>query len=178
MVNHLVSELSLSYVNHLAWLFNGGLTISGLMFIPIMIGLGKRINSKIITIIGIIATLGCSLTGLFPMDTLILPHYVSAFTFFFTSAITIALVTLLLIKESDPGISKYFIIPGFVVVGIFLVLITVDFSIVLETLTLGHMWVVIKRPSVWILAIMEWAVVLAVLGYLTLLAIYFLIKIE
>lgn len=178
ILNHFVSELGEVGVSHLAIVFNIGLIIGGLCFVPFMIGLGKFIEgkiSKIGMVLGIISAIACSLVGVFPM-TILVPHYMAAMTFFLGAMITILVFTIAIAVQKDPAIPKLFMIPGLIVFAIYIRMFTLDFSNIGENMDLASGGQIVNRPEVWILPIIEWAAVLSVLGYLFFISIYLATK--
>ena len=180
ILNHFVSELGEVGVSHLAIVFNIGLIIGGLCFIPFMYGLGKYIEgpiAKIGMVLGIISAVACSLVGVFPM-TILVPHYLAAMTFFLGAMITILVFTIAIAIQKDPSIPKLFIIPGLIVFAIYVRMFTLDFAGIGDNMNLesgDEIGQIINRPDIWVFAIIEWAAVLSVLGYLSLISIYLII---
>ena len=83
-LNHFISELGEVGVSRLAWVFNLGLTLSGLSLIPACISLGLIIPgtlSKIGMVTGVITAVELALVGVYPMNNL-KPHGRAAVTFF------------------------------------------------------------------------------------------------
>jgi len=84
MLNHFISELGEMGVSRAAWIFNGGLLLAGLVMLPYVIGLGIAFDSLLGwlgTAAGIIAVLGVSAVGVFPMNN-VKSHTLAAMTYF------------------------------------------------------------------------------------------------
>src|SRR5512140_3634330 len=84
LFNHFISELGEVGVSSAAWVFNGGLLLGGLMLLPYTVGLGMAFNSLlgwVGTAAGIIAVLGVTAVGIFPMNNLKF-HAIAAMTYF------------------------------------------------------------------------------------------------
>lgn len=83
-LNHFISELGEVGVSRLAWVFNLGLVVCGLLLLPCGIGLGFFIpgwTAKMGMAAGIVAAAAVSLVGVFPMNHLT-PHTRAAMTYF------------------------------------------------------------------------------------------------
>ena len=71
VLNHYISELGEVGVSKAAPLFNMGLIIGSLAFIPFITGLTLTLNNlwaKVGLVVGIWSTLSCALVGVFPMN--------------------------------------------------------------------------------------------------------------
>ncbi len=93
ILNHFVSELGHVGVAQAAPVFNAGLILGGLLLLPFIIGLALSLNSrcsKLAMVAGIIAAVSATLVGLFPMNVL-RPHIVAAMTYFRFGLLTIVL---------------------------------------------------------------------------------------
>lgn len=83
-LNHFISELGEIGVSHLAWVFNTGLILCGIILIPACISLGMILPgflSKLGMFSGVIAAVGLALVGFNLMNKL-KPHGKAAVTFF------------------------------------------------------------------------------------------------
>jgi len=83
--NHFVSELGHTQFSGLSAVFNGGLVIGGLCFALHMIGVGLRFKSAfryLIVVMGVIAGGFGALVGIFPMNIDSTAHTLAAFGFF------------------------------------------------------------------------------------------------
>jgi hypothetical membrane protein len=89
-LNHFVSELGELGVARNARLFNLGLILGGLLFIPFMVGLGLKFDSlwgKLGILAGVWASISAMHIGFFPMDYQD-PHFKSATSFFQGGVVT------------------------------------------------------------------------------------------
>jgi hypothetical membrane protein len=89
--NHYISELGQVGVSRLASLFNLGLIIGGVCFIPFVIGLGLALPglwAKAGLILGLVSAVALICVGLYPMNDL-KPHTLAAMTFFRFGLLTI-----------------------------------------------------------------------------------------
>jgi len=171
MLNHFISELGELGVSHLAWLFNLGLILAGFVFLPFLIGLGLYIENKIAKIalvFGIISAIAIILVGFFPMNYL-LPHYLAAMTFFFGGMITVAVFTIAIFFQEDAKIPKTFIIPGLITIFTF-----IYFLFFIDVGDLSTIFT--SRPDILLIAIFEWVVYFAIIGYMLLVAVYVFLK--
>ncbi len=171
MLNHFISELGELGVSHLAWLFNLGLILAGIIFIPFFIGLGLYVENKVAKIamfLGIMSADAIILVGFFPMNNII-PHFLAAMQFFFGGMLTVVVFTIAIFIQKKAKIPKYFIIPGIITIFIFVYFL---FFIDVGDLTM----IFTSRPDVLLIAVFEWAVYFAVIGYLLLIAVYVFLK--
>ena len=171
MLNHFISELGEIGISHLALLFNIGLILAGGVFLPFLIGLGLYVENKIAKIamvLGIISAIAISLVGFFPMNFL-LPHYLVAMTFFFGGMLTIAIFTIAIFLQKDVKIPKSFIIPGIITVFVF-----IYFLFFIDVGDLSAIFT--SRPDFLLIAVFEWVVYFAIIGYMLLIAIYVFYK--
>ena len=161
-LNHFISELGEVGVSRLAWLFNGGLIVSGLLFLPFSVGLALVLPgwaAKLGFVAGIVAALSLAAVGVFPMNDLD-PHVVAALTYFRSGLLTILLF----------GIAIQVQPPGRVVVdkraNLASLLAVLSFAAFLVTMQApaqgGSSGLDLSgqsaRPAVLPLAILEWAV--------------------
>jgi hypothetical protein len=99
--NHFISELGEVGISRLAAVFNTGVILGGLLFLPMMVGLGVTLGSTwgwLAMAAGIIAALSSSFVGIFPMSNLD-PHRVAAMTFFRTGLLTVLLFTIAIFAQ-------------------------------------------------------------------------------
>jgi hypothetical membrane protein len=93
--NHYISELGEVGVSRAAAVFNVGLILGGLAFIPFIVGLGLTIGNTWATIglgVGVFATVCCALVGVFPMNHL-KAHYWVAIWYFRSGLVMVLLFT-------------------------------------------------------------------------------------
>lgn len=71
VLNHYISELGEVGVSQAAVVFNAGLIVGSLLFVPFVVGMGLVLDNtwaKIGMAVGIWSTLSCALVGVFPMN--------------------------------------------------------------------------------------------------------------
>lgn len=131
-LNHFISELGEIGVSKAAWGFNYGLIISGLIFVPFMLGLGLTINttwSLLAMAAGLWAVISFIMVGFFPMNQLE-PHGKVAISYFRAGLVSMLLfsIAILLQPMGHVIVPKYVAVFGavaFLAYANFLVIITV-----------------------------------------------------
>ena len=101
LFNHYISELGEVGVSKAAWVFNLGLILGGLCFLPFVLGLGFTLDSVwgyLGMAAGIWAGVSCSLVGVFPMNRME-PHIKVAMSFFRSGLVTILLFGLAILFQ-------------------------------------------------------------------------------
>lgn len=96
LLNHFISELGEIGISRAAGVFNTGLIVGGLLYLPFISGLGLTLHSwagNIGMAAGLIAALSSIFVGIFSMDRLT-PHRVAAMTFFRSGLLTVLFFTL------------------------------------------------------------------------------------
>jgi hypothetical protein len=96
LLNHFISELGEIGVSRAAGVFNAGLILGGLLYLPFITGLGLTLHSWVGYIgmaAGLIAALSSIFVGIYSMDRLT-PHRVAAMTFFRAGLLTVLFFTL------------------------------------------------------------------------------------
>jgi hypothetical membrane protein len=179
-LNHFVSELGDTRYSARAWAFNAGLFVGGLLLTVFMLGVTARIRGWFRYVFGLAALVtGVSgtLVGLLPMGGGLESHAKAAMTFFNAGMATTILFSLYVLLYRGASFPRWIALPGGVTALCFFSLLylveplipedqpDIPLSQALETL----LW---NRPAVWQTAIVEWAVVLAVLGWVTLVSLY------
>ena len=84
ILNYFMSDLGNLDLSAGHDIFNGALIISGLMYLPFMLGIGKYLGTKFgrsASIVGIIASIGAIGVGISP-ENFLLTHIIVADTFF------------------------------------------------------------------------------------------------
>jgi hypothetical membrane protein len=162
-LNHFISELGEIGVSRLAWAFNGGLILGGLLFIPESIGLGLLIPgvwSKLGMLAGCITALAVSLVGVFPMNN-ISPHIKAAMTNFrfglvmvVCFSIAIGFPTQTAVLPPLPRLFGLAGIPSILAYTYFLAYSKAMFASSTDALSPLSK----ERPRVWRLAASEWAI--------------------
>jgi hypothetical protein len=95
LLNHFISELGELGISKAAPAFNIGMVIGGVLFIPMMVGLGMTLGSlwgKLGMAAGLLAAVSSALVGVFSMDRLT-PHRRAAMTFFRSGLMTVLFFT-------------------------------------------------------------------------------------
>ncbi|MBA4383117.1 MAG: hypothetical protein C0410_00120 [Anaerolinea sp.] len=96
VLNHFISELGEIGVSKLAMVFNIGMIIGGVLFLPFIAGLGivlGTIWAYIGMAAGLLAAVSSILVGVFSMDRLV-PHRKAAMTFFRSGLVTVLFFTI------------------------------------------------------------------------------------
>jgi hypothetical membrane protein len=163
MFNHYVSELGELGVSEFAMMFNIGMMLAGLFFIPFMIGLGlylENIIGKIAALVGAFSALSINLVGIYPMNNAIM-HGITALSFFLSGLIMTVLWSFAILAQKNVKIPKIFSLGGFITAAIF-------------ALFLYGPWegVGAVRPEFSMRITLEWAIYFAIIGYLFGLALY------
>jgi hypothetical membrane protein len=163
MFNHAVSELGELGVSELAWMFNIGLFLAGILFIPFMIGLGLYINniiSKIAAAGGVYSAVSVALVGVYPMNYLY-EHSITAISFFLSGMVMTLLWAIAILAQKEVRIHKGLSIGGFVNMTIFALFLYGPFD------GFGA-----PRPEFIMRITLEWAIYWAIVGYLLVLSLY------
>ncbi len=164
--NHYVSELGELGVSIWAPLFNGGLILAGIAFIPFFIGLGLYLDtiiSKIAAINGVYSSVSIILVGIYPMNYST-EHYLSAMSFFFSGMIMVVLWAIAIITQKEVKISKLFSI-GAVITGVIFA------AFLFGTGNEGP-----GRPEFSLTTTLEWAIYFAIIIYLFSIALYLFLR--
>jgi hypothetical membrane protein len=179
-LNHFVSELGDAPYAVCAWAFNVGLFVGGLLLTTFMLGVAAYMRGwfrYVFGLAGLITGISGMLVGLMPMSADLDAHLTVAMTFFNVGMVTTVLFSLYALLLRQGGFPKWMALPGGVTaLSFFSLLYLVEplvpadqrglpLSQVLETL----LW---NRPAVWQTAIVEWVVVLAVLGWVLAVSFY------
>ncbi len=165
MLNHFVSELGELGVSEFALLFNSGMIIAGLIFIPFMIGLGlymDNIVSKIAGTVGVFSALSIFLVGIYPMNYLA-EHSMAAMSFFFSGMIMVGLWTIAILLQKQAKIHKGFSLGGVINFVIFFLFLYGPWDSVEDLST---------RPDIWMVPTLEWGIYFAIVGYLFALSVF------
>ena len=165
MLNHFVSELGELGVSEFAFLFNSGMILAGLIFIPFMIGLGlymDNIVSRIAGAVGVFSAVSIFLVGIFPMNYLA-EHSMAAMSFFFSGMIMVGLWTVALLLQKQVKIPKAFSLGGVINFVIFFLFLYGPWESVEDLST---------RPDIWMVPTLEWGIYFAIIGYLLVLSVF------
>jgi hypothetical membrane protein len=165
LLNHFISELGQVGVSREAWLFNGGLIVAGVLFIPYSVGLGMLIRGAW-AYLGMAAGIGagvfCAGVGVFPMNSLG-PHIFTAMWFFRFGLLATLLfgIAILAAPKEKARVGRPAALFSLVAVAAyagFLALASVPHAgggNPLDPSSYAH------RPDFWLLAVVEWAVFFA-----------------
>jgi hypothetical membrane protein len=175
MANHFVSELGEVGVSEASVAFNGGIFLAGLAFLVFMVGLAAHFGGWfrfLFGIAGVITAVSGALVGVFPMNNLG-PHIVVAMTFFNAGMGTMALVSVYALVSRKSPFPRWFALPGVVVTVIFALFLYLpqpqESSGDLAEATIRLLE---NRPDVWLVAILEWAVIGSVVAWVGLASLY------
>jgi hypothetical membrane protein len=182
LFNHFISELGEVGVSKNAWSFNYGMISGGILFLPLMVGLGVRLNSVfgwLGTAFGLVAAISATLVGVFSMERLT-PHRRAAMTFFRSGLLTVLFFTIAIFTQSGEQRS----IPlGLNIIGIFALgcyssfLLTVrnkmdkdeNPNYILDPQAQPD------RPKFWRSAILEWSIFFCTLIWFVMAGVYSLL---
>jgi len=173
ILNHFISELGQIGVSRLAPFFNVCLMISGLLIAAFMIGLGvyiKRPWGYVVSLLGAISGVSCSLVGVFPMNHMT-SHVRVADGFFYGILATIFLFTVCISLDKNADFSRWMTLPGgLVVVCVLSFIIVPRFTNTNHIFTLNPARVI--RPHFWPNAFLEWTVFFSVLIWIVSMSVY------
>jgi hypothetical membrane protein len=164
-LDHWVSELGEVGVSSLAHVFNAGLVIGGVCFALFMLGLASSRTGRLRTAYGVIGAIagvaGC-LVGVFPMNQLG-AHRLAALTFFDLGWIAVALASIDFVRRPDPRSPRWLAIMGGATVAAFLAFLgalSVD-----PLVAAGELDVPARRPAMWNVTTLEWAVIAGIVAW-------------
>ncbi len=159
-LNHFISELGFVGVSSLAPVFNACQTTSGLLIALFMAGLGRHFRTKLACAAaasGVVSGTLCSLLGQIPMNDL--PHHLkTAFAFFGSGLLTVALFSLVLVRDRENKLPKWLLVPGLIAFAGFVLLLAYP---PLTRQTLADLIRIYRtaRPDIWLVAILEWLMI-------------------
>jgi hypothetical membrane protein len=179
-LNHFVSELGDTRYAPRAWAFNAGLFVGGLLITVFMLGVTSYIQGWFRCVFGLAALLTCvsgTLVGLMPMSADLDRHLAVAITFFNAGMAATVLFALYVLLFRQARFPKWMALPGGITALSFSSLLYVVESPIpddLQGLPLSQaletvLW---NRPAIWQTAIVEWVVVLTVLGWVLCVSLY------
>jgi hypothetical membrane protein len=182
LFNHFISELGEVGISKNAWAFNAGMISGGILFLPLMVGLGVRLNSVfgwLGTVFGLVAAISATLVGVFSMERLT-PHRRAAMTFFRSGLLTVLFFTIAIFTQS--GEQK--LIPlGVNIIGI---IALASYSTFLLTVRnkmdkdenpnyILDPQQQPDRPRVWRSAVLEWSIFFSTLIWFVMAGVYSLL---
>ncbi len=163
MFNHYISELGELGVSEFAIIFNIGMMIAGIFYIPFMFGLGwylENVFGKIAGIVGAFSSLSIYLVGIYPMNNATM-HGITAISFFLSGLIMSILWALAILVQKDVKIPKIFSLGGFINVAIFVLFLYGPWDSFGAT-----------RPEFSMSTTLEWAIYFAIVSYMFILALH------
>lgn len=157
-LNHFVSELGWGKMSSGAWIFNLSVVSAGVLFVPILLEMGRCIGTRlgwIATAIGVATSLSGSLVGVFPMDRL-MPHLVAAVLYFWGLLLMTTMLTAAIWTSPIRGKAKLTLLTSFTLSVLCAAFVIAPKDSLIRAL---KNFATFKRPDVWNLAVMEWTVV-------------------
>ncbi len=170
-LSHWVSELGELGVSSVAWAFNLGLVVGGLGFVVFMAGLAIDATDRLRWVygpVGIVAGIAGALVGVFPMNNRDV-HGLVAFTFFNLGWIAVATASVPVAVGHDRRFPRWLAAAGAVTVVAFLAFlyeVRVDPVVAASALDAP-----VARPAFWPAPALEWAVIVAIIGWTVLAAL-------
>lgn len=166
-LNHFVSELGELANSELARVFNVGLIVGGVCFAVFMSGFAASRPRSLRLLaggVGVVAGIGGSFVGVFPMD-FVPQHGLAAMTFFNLGWIAVGLASVDFVVHRDPRFPLGLAIVGLATVAAFIgFLREVDAS----TGASGGVESPAIRPEVWALPTLEWLTIIGIVGWVML----------
>lgn len=166
-LNHFVSELGELAHSELARVFNVSLIVGGVCFAVFMSGLAACRPGRLRLIaggVGVVAGIGGSFVGVFPMDY-VRQHGLAAMTFFNLGWIAVGLASADFVLHRDPRFPRGLAIAGLASVAAFIgFLRELDAS----TDASGGVASPEVRPDVWALPTLEWLTIIGIVGWVML----------
>ena len=162
-LNHWVSELGQTGVSELAGLFNLSLIVGGVLFAVFMIGLAAVRTGWLRFLygaIGVAAGIAGAFVGVLPMNNLDL-HGIAALTFFNLGWISVGLASIDFLRNRDPRFPWWLAVIGGLTVVAFLGFL----AVLAPLLSCDGLAAPDVRPDIWIVPILEWAVLIGILAW-------------
>jgi hypothetical membrane protein len=164
-LNHWVSELGQRSVSRAATLFDLGLIVAGICFAIFVVGLVTAVPGRLRIAwgaTGVVAGVAGALVGVFPMDDLA-PHSVAALTFFVLGWLTVLLASVDLLRRRDPRFPRWLGVIAAIATAAFVLFMAALFT---DPRMTGDVLAAPEaRPAVWPASILEWWVVVSVVGW-------------
>ena len=172
LLNHFISELGEVGISRAAWIFNAGLLLAGLVLLPYIIGLGISLGSLLGwlgTAAGIIAVLGVTAVGIFPMNNL-KPHTIAAMTYFRAGLAMVFFFGMAILfqtkgKSVVPPAANLLSLLAFLSYGAFLTY-PIFKKKTQEPVDLPVSEPEPERPRVWVMAALEWLVFFSTIAWM------------
>ena len=177
--NHFVSELGEVGISQYAWLFNLMLILGGICITLFMLGTAREFRnwfSFVFGIAGMATGVSATLVGVFPMNN-IGSHIKVAMMFFNMGLLTMLLISLYIAFTKQVLFPRWFIIPGAMGTLCFALFLNFPSPSSSTEPALGiPARLLADRPEIWPLAMMEWAVVIIVLAWVTMVSLHLLLS--
>ena len=182
LFNHFISELGEVGVSKNARVFNTGMIIGGILYLPLMVCLGLRLNSIagwLGTTFGLVAAISATLVGVFSMERLT-PHRRAAMTFFRSGLLTVLFFTIAIFTQSG----EQRLIPlGLNIIGIIALASYSTFLLTVRNKMDKHEnpnYILDPqqqpdRPRVWRSAVLEWGIFFSTLIWFVMAGVYSLL---
>lgn len=172
-LNHWISELGQEGVSERAAAFNAGLMVGGAGFVVFVVGMALTSPSRLrwaFGPIGVLAGIGGALVGVFPMNH---PeqHAAAASTFFNLGWIFVGLASISFVVHREPRLPAWLAIPGAATVVAFIAFLASLRTDELSQQPATANGVILARPQVWIVPILEWATLVAIMLWVLLAAV-------
>jgi hypothetical protein len=170
-LNHFISELGIIGVSERAALFNGCLTLNGLIIAVFMAGLGRHLQTRTAyaaAVAGITSGIVSSVIGRIPMNDL-KPHLEAAFYFFSSGLLAIGLFNFTIARDRESRLPKWLVIPGVLAFASFAAFLAYPLATgqtPIEIVRISRT----ARPDIWAIAIFEWLVFATVTAWIVLVA--------
>jgi hypothetical membrane protein len=172
LLNHFISELGEVGVSRGARVFNGGLILGGLLLVPFVIRLGVTLGSAlgwIGAVFGVVASLGVTAVGVFPMNNL-KPHGHAAMTFFRGGLVMVLAFGLAILFQPVEGV----VVPRAASLLSLLAVLAFSSFLLLPRIKKPDMdpvdtldpEMIPERPRFWALSFLEWLVFFATILWL------------
>jgi hypothetical membrane protein len=171
-LNHFVSELGELAQSERAGIFNVSLIVGGVCFAVFMSGLAASRPGRLRLAaggVGVVAGIGGSFVGVFPMDYLT-QHSAAAMTFFNLGWIAVGLASLDFVLRPDPRFPRWLAIVGAATVAAFIGFLR-ELGASTES---GRLASAEARPQVWALTTLEWLTIAGIVGWVLLVGVSWL----
>ncbi len=167
-LNHFISELGHVGVSRFAGVFNTGLVVSGILYLPFSLGLGAVLGgwwAAAGTLAGVVSAVAVAGVGVFPMNDL--PPHIAAAMLFFRSGLVAVLLFAVAIQRQRPD--RKVIDRRANIAGLATVLAFAVFIAWIETRPGGSTGFQVSafsdRPAVWPSAILEWSILATLVAW-------------
>jgi hypothetical membrane protein len=172
-LNQFVSELGELAHSQLAGVFNLSVIVGGVCFAVFMSGFAASRPGRLRLLaggIGIVAGLGGSFVGVFPMDYLA-QHSVAAMTFFNLGWIAVGLASLDFAVHRDPRFPPWLAVVGLATVAAFIGFLR---ELGASTTASGRLASPEILPDAWAVPTLEWLTIVGIVGWVLLVGISWL----